>query len=127
MKNLTFLLENRPGTLAQLCDTLATAGVNIEGISGVPCEMRGLINLLVKNADLATTTLEKVKIEVKEVRDVLIWDLAEKDLVGKPGALADLLFDLSFQGINVNLIYFTENSQVVVGVDDFEKARDILG
>ena len=35
MQDLTVRLENKPGTLAQLGETLGSAGINIEGGCGI--------------------------------------------------------------------------------------------
>jgi hypothetical protein len=126
MKDLTVTLEDRPGTLADLGEALGRAGVNIEGISGFPCEGKGLLHILVKDVEVARAALKNVNIEIKAERDILVWDIAEKDVVGKPGSLGTLCRHLANAGVNINLIYQTENNRVVLGVDDIEKARNII-
>jgi hypothetical protein len=37
MKDLTIILKDKPGTLAQVGEILGQAGVNIEGLCGFPC------------------------------------------------------------------------------------------
>jgi len=50
MKDLTVSLEDRPGTLATLGETLGGAGINIEGMCAVTHEGRGIVHILVQDA-----------------------------------------------------------------------------
>ncbi|MCH7588707.1 MAG: ACT domain-containing protein [Chloroflexi bacterium] len=43
-------MEDRPGTLADLGEALAKAGINIDGICAFPCEGKGVLHLLVEDA-----------------------------------------------------------------------------
>lgn len=40
-------LENRPGTIAELGEAAANAGINLDGICGFPSEGIGVIHVLV--------------------------------------------------------------------------------
>ena len=126
MKNLTIVLEDKPGVLAKLGETLGNSGVNIEGISGTLCMGRGVIHVLVKDYVIARIALEDADIEIQEERDVIIWDMVEKNLVGKPGALGEICKRFSVAGVNINLLYFAENNRTIIGVDDLEKAKSII-
>ncbi len=44
-KDLTVILEDRPGTLADMGEALGKAGINIDGWGGIPCEGRGVIHV----------------------------------------------------------------------------------
>ncbi len=56
-KDLTVVLENRPGTLAELGEALGKAGINVDGMCGFPCEGRGVIHILVEDAGAARIAL----------------------------------------------------------------------
>ena len=43
-KDLTVVLEDRPGTLAAMGEALGKAGVNIEGICGFPAGGKGTVH-----------------------------------------------------------------------------------
>ncbi len=45
--DLTVILEDRPGTLADVGEALGEAGINIDGMCGFPCEGRGRLHVLV--------------------------------------------------------------------------------
>jgi hypothetical protein len=126
VKNLTIILEDRPGTLAQVGETLGKAGVNIEGLCAFPCEGRGLVHLLVGNDKAAKDALENSSILVHEVREVFVFDKNKKQVVGKPGSFGEICRHLANHGININLAYAAENNRFVLGVDDLQKAQDIL-
>lgn len=51
--DLTIFLEDRPGTLANMGETLGEAGVNIDGGCGFACEGKGVIHILVEDASAA--------------------------------------------------------------------------
>jgi hypothetical protein len=40
-KDLTIILEDHPGTLADVGEPLGKAGINIDGLCGFPCEGKG--------------------------------------------------------------------------------------
>ncbi|MHA2100929.1 MAG: hypothetical protein ACW99A_19830 [Candidatus Kariarchaeaceae archaeon] len=92
MKNLTIILESRPGTIALMIGALASRGINIYGISSTLYEKHEVINLLIEDAKQAQETLEEANINVLQSRDVLIWDIKKLDMIGKPGALSEFLY-----------------------------------
>lgn len=118
------ILQNKPGTIADMMELLGKAGVNIEGISGFPCEGEGVVHMLVKNAATARSALESAGFEVRGERDVLVWDLGS--MVGQPGSGGELTRKIASAGINLDLMYFAENNKLVIGVDDLEKTKSIL-
>jgi hypothetical protein len=50
VKDLTVILEDRPGTLADLGEATGRAGINIEGVCGTTEEGQGVIHILVGDA-----------------------------------------------------------------------------
>ncbi|MHA2027754.1 MAG: ACT domain-containing protein [Candidatus Kariarchaeaceae archaeon] len=126
MKNLTIVLEDKPGSLARLGETLGNSGVNIEGISGSLCMGRGVVHILVEDYIGARKALEEANIAIQEERDIIIWDMVDKNLVGKPGALGEITRRFADAGVNINLLYNAENNRTIIGVDDLEKAKSII-
>ncbi|MFX1512454.1 MAG: ACT domain-containing protein [Promethearchaeota archaeon] len=78
MKDLSVILEDRPGTLADLCEVLGRVGINIEGLCGIPCEGKGIAHILVEDAAAARSTLEEAGFEVSAERDVLLLNIENK-------------------------------------------------
>ncbi|MHA1970099.1 MAG: hypothetical protein ACW964_20185 [Candidatus Hodarchaeales archaeon] len=47
-------------------------------------------------------------------------------MVRKPGSGGKLFRKLAQENINIDLIYLAENNRLIIGVDDFKKARAVL-
>ena len=125
-KDLTVILEDRPGTLADLGEATGRAGINIDGLCGFPSGGKGVIHILVEDADAARIALEGAGLEVRDERDVLILRQGV-DLVDRPGQTGEIMRRLADEAINVDLIYATWTGDAVVGADDLAKVRETLG
>ncbi len=120
-KDLTVLLEDRPGTLADLGEALGNAGINIDGMCGFPCEGKGVIHILVEDPAGARRALEDVGLEVSSERDVLLFEAEDR-----PGMLGEVARKIANSGVNVDLIYKATQTKLVIGADDLEKARTVV-
>lgn len=120
--DLTVSLEDRPGALAAMGETLGAAGINIDGVAGIQSGGRGVIHVLVEDGEAARSALEGAGIETGDAVEVLVVDC--EDRPGELGAIARRLGDA---GININLTYLATNTRLVLGVDDVEGARAALG
>jgi hypothetical protein len=119
MKDMTVILEDRPGALADLGDATGGAGINIEGMCAVTGEGKGEIHVLVDDVDRTREALEFGGMEVTGERDVLVVDVEDR-----PGTMAAVARKLGDAGVNVELAYTTFGGvKIVLGVDDLEKAR----
>ena len=117
-KDLAVELEDRPGTLADLGETLGNAGINIDGGCGFPVGGRATIHILVEDAVAARTAIEGAGLSVVDERDVLLLDVTDKP--GELGAIARRMADA---GVNIDLVYLSARGQLILGVDNLEKAR----
>jgi hypothetical protein len=118
-KDLTVMLEDRPGALAELGEATGTAGVNIEGVCAVTEEGRGVIHILVEDVGAARQALQGAGLDVAEERDVLVVEVEDR-----PGTMGDVARRLADAGVNIELAYTTFGRvRLVLGVDDLEKAR----
>ena len=124
MKDIAVVLENKPGALARLGETLGKENINIEGLCGSLCDGEDIVHILVEEHGKAYNILKRGGFEIKEQRDVLVIEI--KDIVKKPGSGATLFRKLAFEKINIDLIYLAENNRLVIGVDDLQKAKTIL-
>jgi hypothetical protein len=121
-KDLTVVLEHRPGALAELAEATGRAGINIEGGCGVTSDDRGVIHVLVEDAAATRRALEEAGLEVSDERDVLVVDLEDR-----PGSLGEVARRLADAGVNVDLLYATwPGIRVVIGADDLDSARAAL-
>jgi hypothetical protein len=122
MKDLTVVMENRPGTLSAVAESLGKAGVNIEGFCGFPSEGQGLGHVLVDDVAAARQAIEQAGARVTGERDVLVLDLENQ-----PGALGGAARKIADAGVNIDLAYVAGNNRVVIGADDIDKAKTALG
>jgi hypothetical protein len=125
-KDLTVILEDRPGALADLGEATGKAGINIDGMCGVLSEGKGVIHILVEDAAATRRALEGAGCDVREERDVLILRHGV-DIIDRPGQTGEIMRRLADQAINVDLVYANWQGDAVVGADDLAKARETLG
>ncbi len=119
--DFTIILEDRPGTIAELGEATGRAGVNLDGICGIPCEGRGEMHVVVEDADAARRALEGAGLEVRETRDVVLVDVTNE-----PGTLGSVARRIADTGANVNLLYINMSGQLVIGADDLDKVRSAV-
>lgn len=121
-RDLTVILEDRPGTLAQLGETLGNAGINIDGICGFAGEGgRAIAHLLVEDAAGAQSALDGAGIKVEGDRDVLVIDV-----VDRPGEVGRIARGIADAGVNIDLVYLTATGKLILGASDLEKAKAAL-
>lgn len=122
MKDLTVMLEDRPGALAELGEATGRAGINIEGMSGEARGGEGVLHILVEDAAATRDALQRAGIEVRGENDVLVTDVEDR-----PGTMGEVARKLADAGVNIDLAYATFGGvKVVFGVDDLERARAAL-
>ena len=120
-KNITIHLDDHPGALAEMGEALGKSVVNIDAIRGISCEGVGVLHILVEDATAARSAVEQAGFEVHAERDVLVVNI-----VDRPGELGNIARKLANAGINLDLLYLTANLDLVIGVDDLEKAQSAL-
>jgi hypothetical protein len=123
-RNLTVILGDEPGELARLGTVMGDASVNIKGLAAFTGDGRGVIHLLVDDADVdrALAALKAAKIGVADDREVLVVDI-----VDRPGTLGELTLELAEANVNVDLAYATfGDTQLVIATDDMDSARAAL-
>ena len=124
LKDLTVILKNQPGALADMGETLGKNGINMEGLCGFPQKNEGIIHLLVEDETTTRWVLEDAGFDVRAVREVMVLDIG--NIAGKPGTGGKMARKIGNAGVNIDLIYLAENNRIVLGVDDLDKARAAL-
>jgi hypothetical protein len=121
MFDVAIRLENKPGELARMGETLGTAGISVEGGGGWVVDSKGYMHFLFENGEAARTALEGVGIKVLDVREVLVQKL-KQDVPGQLGKIARRMADA---GVNIEVIYSDHANQLILVVDDFEKGKAV--
>lgn len=119
--DLTVILRNVPGTIADLGEAAGNAGINLRGGCGFECGGEGLMHVLVEgDASAARLAFEGAGMEVRGQREVLVVDVDDT-----PGGLGRTMRRFAEAGINVDLVYLTADGRLVVGPDDVARAQSV--
>jgi len=121
MKDLEIILENKPGALALLGETLGKSDISIEGGGVFQNSEHSIAHFLVEEADKAQQQLSKVGIHVIKINNVLIQKLRQD----VPGQLGMFCRKLSDAGVNILVQYSDHSNQLIVVVDDFLKGQEV--
>ena len=123
MKDLTILLDNRPGALADMGDALGRAGVSIEGGGAWVVDGQGVAHFLFEDgaAAPARSALEAAGIRVLNEREVVIQRLNQSE----PGQLGKLSRRMAHAGVNIEVLYSDHDHRLILVVDDVHKGRAV--
>ena len=121
MFDVAIRLENKPGELARMGETLGAAGISVEGGGGWLVDGTGYMHFLFDDGQAARTALENVGIEVLDVREVLVQKL-KQEVPGQLGKIARMMADA---GVNIEVIYSDHANQLMLVVDDFKKGKEV--
>ena len=125
-KEFTIRLEDRPGTLGKLCQSLAEQGINILAYQQFSHEKgKGSVRLVVDNPDKTRATLDRQRADYSET------EVAKVMLANRSGELARVGARLGEEGININYGYSgaepgANASFLILGVADTGKAVKLL-
>ena len=121
MRDLAIRLENRPGALAEMGETLGSAGVSVEGGGGFVFDGKGIVHFLFEDTMAARTALEEKGIEVLVEREVLVQRLNQD----QPGQLGKISRMMAEAGVNIEVIYSDHENQLILVVDNYEKGQAV--
>src|SRR6059036_1406387 len=124
-KQLSLFLENKPGTLAAVCQALAEHKINILAISILDAVDHAVVRMVVSNPPKAIHLLGEHGVLVLE-REVLL-------LQGKnrPGELGRIAQSLAKHKINIEYAYSatvpgTARGALILRVNNLAKAQRVL-
>lgn len=120
------LLENRPGSLAELASDMSEAGVNIEAILLEGSVDFGVVRLHVDNQTKAVKALDAGGYQYRKGEAITL------KLANEPGKLADITAKLAKAKVNIDALFGTtaassKTPEIVLMVDDVTKAKKALG
>ncbi len=119
MYDLTIELDDRPGSLAELGEALAAAGLSVEGGGVFPAgDGTASAHFLFRDGEAARRALSGAGIRVRACREVLLRRL-DQERPGQLGALARALADA---GVNIEVQYSDHEHRLVLLVDDVPAA-----
>jgi hypothetical protein len=124
---LTVFIENRPGRLLSLLQSLANVGIDIEATCVTDSGDFGLVRLIVSDPERALELLKR------EGRVVSRTEVLCASVPDQPGGLVDTVLQrLADAGVNIQYLYDvsrrrTDRALVVLKPDDLDRAAAILG
>src|SRR5438105_11269732 len=118
-KDLAIAVEDRPGQVASIGETLGAAGINIEG--GFGSGPDGRIHVLVEDADGARKALEGAGFRITDERDALVIQGEDR-----PGFLGETARKISDAGINIDNIYVAAGTRIAIVTKDIEGVRKVV-
>jgi hypothetical protein len=122
---LALFLDNKPGTLARVCDALRSAKINIYAIATSDTVDHSVVRMVVSDARKALLLFEDHGTLVVESEVLMI----EGD--NKPGSLARLCHKLSDASINIEYAYCAtppdaRKGLLILRVSNAKKALKVL-
>lgn len=119
--DLTVVLRDEPGALAQVGEVAVSAGVHLRGLAAFTGDGHGFVHALIANDDVKAVAdaFKKAKIKVADTREVLVVPV-------EVGGLTDVMLALAEANVNVDLAYTANGDKVVIATDDVYNARDAL-
>jgi hypothetical protein len=121
MKDLEIILENKPGILALMGETLGKNKISLEGGGVFYNGDFSIAHFLVEEAERAKEVLSEVDIKVVKINDVIIQKLRQD----VPGQLGVFCRSLANAGINILSQYSDHSNQLIVVVDNFDKGKQV--
>jgi hypothetical protein len=122
---LSVMVENKRGALAEICTRLAEKAVNISGLMAPEQPGRAPVRLVVNHLDTAKKVFDQLRLKYTEeqVLDVRVSD--------KPGALGKITRKLADSGVDIRFAYATilkgaGHANIVLGVSDVEAASKVV-
>ena len=125
LKQLSIFVENKPGRLEAIIDTLGKNNINIRALSIADTTDFGILRLIVDDVDRAKSVLKETGV-ISKCTDVVAVFLDDRS-----GGLAKVLSVLTAGGLNIEYMYAfltkTEGKALMVlKADDEQKALDVL-
>ena len=124
-REFTIRMDNRPGSLGNVCRQLADAGVNVVAFQSVPSGKTILVCFVVDKPDVAQTVLDRDEINYTQT------EVVQVKLPHEVGELAGAASKLGEANINISYAYggaepVTHALLVILGVTEVGRAAAIL-
>ena len=124
-KQFSVFLANKPKVLAQVCQELAQAKVNIQAMSMMDSVEHGVLRIVPADAQKARKVMNGLGLQIQETEVLCVT------MPNRPGAMADLLIRLASVHIKLSYAYVTSGvaggkTIAVMKVNNMAKAQKAL-
>mgnify|MGYP001400681131 CR=1 FL=1 len=120
-RDITVIIDDLPGTLAQVGEALGNAGINIGGYCSFPSGGKSFLHILVEDVAGARAALSELGLSIAQERDVVTVDMEDT-----PGELGKIARKIANAGVNINMVYMGTNSRLVIAAYDMDSAKVAL-
>jgi hypothetical protein len=118
-------VQNRPGELARIAETVAEKGINITGVTGATVGSQGAVTIITNDEAGTRSALQGIDCTFREI------ELVSASIENRPGTLAAATRRLADAGVNIETLLATGADggkvQLAIGVSDPAAARSALG
>jgi hypothetical protein len=120
-RQITAVLENRPGELASLCEALRAERVNITALMVV----EGRARIMVDDSERACKVMESMGVSYTSAEVISL------EIPDKPGAVAEVADKMARAGINIDYAFASTvpgqgTATVVFAVSDVDRASRLV-
>ncbi|MBI4634574.1 MAG: ACT domain-containing protein [Deltaproteobacteria bacterium] len=121
VEQISVFLENKSGSLADVTEVMARAGINIRALSLADTTDFGILRLIVNDPEETTAVLKKNGFTVGKTEVIAI------EVPDRPGGMARILTAIKGRGIDVEYMYAfvqvsRKNAIIIFRFDDLDKA-----
>ena len=125
MKQISVILENTKGRLAEVTGLLGKNGINLRALSVADTADFGIVRMVMDDPGKARSVLEKGGFTVKETEVIGV------EVEDRPGGLARAFELFAAQGVNIEYVYTSlENSKskavVIFKVENLDHTLSII-
>ena len=124
MRQFEIVVENRVGALADVCEVLSRANINLKAISTELKEGIGIIKVVTDDEERTKRALENAQMDFNE------YEIVKATLRDKPGEITRLTRALANLNIDIESVFLMDKkegtSELAFKVNDLKKARSIL-
>ncbi len=126
IKQISIMVENEGGKLAETADFLARCGINLRSLSIADTITYGILRVIVSDPDSAAEMLKKGGYTIK-VNEVVVSTVDDR-----PGGLASAVKKLSDAGISIEYAYAFPSAEknkayMIFRVDKTDEAEKLIG
>ena len=116
--DVSVVINDLPGALAQVGETMGKAGINIEGYCSFSSAGKSYLHILVNEMDGVQQALGEIGVEVEHQREVFTVDVEDR-----PGELGKVTRHIADSGVNIDMVYMGTNTRLVLCAFNTEAAR----
>ena len=125
VEQISVILENKPGALAEVTRILGDSGVNIRALSLADTKDFGILRLIVNDNEKAMEILGRKGLTVRKTEVVAV------EVPDRPGGLAEIIKILAEASVNVEYLYAFvqqsgENAIIIFRFDETDRAISVL-